>query len=111
MANASIFDFQSRGIAQMNQADLILAQRQAIRTLATLRARQAIKRQFQELGIKYREVKARDLMLASQRYLEEHSVELCAEAQGTVDQWIANGVLGKRLQRAWAEQQSRSDNN
>lgn len=73
----------------------------AVMTLAHQAARKAVKRQFQAQGLKVSHIAAREITAAANDYLRDHP-ELIAEARVVVERWLAQGVFGKRAQRAWA---------
>jgi hypothetical protein len=67
--------------------------------LAQLRARQAVKRELQKQGLKPTHYAAREITAWAQVYLNEHP-QLLDEARPVAEAWIAQGVFGKRAQRA-----------
>jgi hypothetical protein len=72
----------------------------AIVTLARQRAIKAAKLQFQRQGLKPSHFAHRDIVVAAEDYLSNHT-ELIADARETIQRWLAEGVFGKRAQRAW----------
>jgi hypothetical protein len=70
--------------------------------LAQLRARKTIKDQLRKQGIKTTALSAREISMAAHEYLREHREELMPDAIEAVERWTADGVFGKRAQRALA---------
>jgi hypothetical protein len=89
----------------MAEANHRLAQSPTIRittashVLAQLRARNAVKRELQKQGLKVSHYAAREISSWAQVYLDDHP-QLLDEARPVVEAWIAQGVFGKRAQRA-----------
>jgi len=74
----------------------------AIMTLARQRAIKAIKQEFHKQGLKLQSMTHREIVVAAEDYLTRHRAELLTEASETIDSWLAEGVFGKRAQRAHA---------
>lgn len=73
----------------------------AIMALVRQRAIKAAKRECQRRGLKQAQMTRREIVAAGQDYLSKHP-ELIAEARVIIDRWLADGLFGKRAQRAWA---------
>ncbi len=73
-----------------------------ITVIARQAARKAVKRQFQAQGLKVSHIAAREITAAANDYLRDHP-ELIAKAGVIVERWLAEGLFGKRAQRAWAQ--------
>jgi citrate lyase beta subunit len=73
----------------------------AIGTLALARfaARKAVKRQLRAKGLRPTHIPPRQINVLANAYLAAHP-ELLAEARALVERWTAEGVFGKRAQRA-----------
>jgi hypothetical protein len=73
----------------------------AIGTLALARheARKAVKHQLRAKGLKVTHIAPREINALANDYLAAHPV-LIAEARARVERWTAEGVMGKRAQRA-----------
>jgi hypothetical protein len=76
--------------------------RSAIITLALQRAKTAVKHQIQARGHKVVQYSCPDITPMAAHYLDQHRAELLASAKATVECWIAEGVLGKKAQRWFA---------
>jgi hypothetical protein len=81
---------------------LEIAQRRhhAIVVLAIQRAKKAVKAQLQAQGHKVAHYSAKEIAVMADQYLSQHRHELIVEAIGIVERWTAEGVFGKRAQRA-----------
>jgi hypothetical protein len=90
----------------MTEADREQRRRHAVIVLALQRSKRAVEAEVRAQGHKLAEYSSRDLRLLAEQYLDQHRAELMAEAKATVERWIAEGVFGKRAQRAWAETES-----
>jgi hypothetical protein len=71
----------------------------AAHVLAQLRARQAVKRELQAYGHKVSHYSAREITSWAMVYLADHQAELMPDAIATVERWMRDGVLGKRVQK------------
>ena len=69
-------------------------------TLAIQRAKNAVKRQLQAQGHKVAHYSAKEIAVLAGAELERNCHELIVEAIGIVERWTAEGVFGKRAQRA-----------
>jgi hypothetical protein len=82
----------------MARADYSLSH--AVICVARQAARRAVKRELAAQGRrKLHSIAAKELTITADEYLAEHR-ELIAEAKAIVAQWTAEGVFGKRAQRA-----------
>src|SRR5580704_13357098 len=72
----------------------------AVMTLAQREAEKAVKRAIRDKGVrKISQVKRSEIAALGREYLIAHP-ELIAQAKPIIDWWIAEGVFGKRAQRA-----------
>jgi hypothetical protein len=70
-------------------------------TLAMMRAKQAVRDALRRKGAKVSLVPSCQITAMAKTYLHEHRDALMAEAKATVEQWVAEGLFGKRAQREW----------
>jgi hypothetical protein len=72
----------------------------AVMTLAQREAEKAVKRAIKDKGIrKVSQVKRSEIAALGREYLSNHP-ELIAQAKPVIEHWVAEGVFGKRAQRA-----------
>jgi hypothetical protein len=72
----------------------------AAHLLAQLRARQAVKRELQKQGLKASHYSAKEISSWGRVFLDDHP-ELVADARPVIERWTAEGVFGKRAQKAF----------
>jgi hypothetical protein len=70
--------------------------------LARFAARKAVKRELRAKGLRPTHIPPREINALANAYLAAHP-ELLAEARVLVERWTAEGVFGKRAQRALRE--------
>jgi hypothetical protein len=77
----------------------------AIGTLALARfaARKAVKLQLRAKGRRPTHIAPREINALAEEYLRQHRDRLLPEARALVERWTAEGVFGKRAQRALLE--------
>ena len=67
-------------------------------TIARLRARNAVKRQLRDRGLKVSHFSAKEISVLAEEYFTQHGAELLNEAATTVERLRVEGYLGKRAQ-------------
>jgi hypothetical protein len=72
----------------------------AAHCLATLRSRNAVKRELQKQGLKVSQLAAREISSWAQVYLDDHRAELIPPAIEQARAMILRGDSGKRAARA-----------
>ena len=78
----------------------IVEHRIAVITLARQAATKVVKAHLRARGLKLVHFTAAEIAKLAEDYLDQHGIELIAEARETIPRWIAEGVFGKRAQRA-----------
>ena len=81
----------------------------AVKVLARLAAKRAIQQQLRDQGVRVSLYPYAELMRQSHEYLSAHP-ELYQQALERTKRMIADGVFGKRAQRAYLMQNAQSEN-
>ena len=101
MANRSLSPKQIAEITQLH--------RQAVMTLARLAAKRAVQAQLRDQGVRLTTYPYAELMRQAAEYLDKHP-ELYQQASERAKRMTAEGVFGKRAQRAYLLLSVQSEN-
>jgi NAD(P)-dependent dehydrogenase (short-subunit alcohol dehydrogenase family) len=81
----------------------------AVKVLARLAAKRAVQAELKEAGVRVSLVKPAAINEQANKYLANHP-ELYDQARPRVERMIAEGVFGKRAQRAYLESNAQKQN-
>lgn len=94
-----------RSLTPKQIAEITQLQRHAVAQLARLAAKRVVQAQLRDQGVRVTTYPYADLMRQAAEYLANHP-ELYVAAHERAKRMTADGVFGKRAQRAWAEAES-----
>ena len=80
------------------EAQLRVSMISGVVTIARLRARDAVKKQLRDKGLRVSHFSAKEISILADEYFTQHEAELLNDAATTVERLRVKGYLGKRAQ-------------